>query len=107
MILQVFAYLTSFKMVRRYQKTRFQAPQSFVKITYDVPCLLCSLGMLKYIDVLRGYHALFDQKIEIDRLLPELPAKEENGYRLNLFRLYKRQRLEKLIQGAEAAWEGD
>jgi hypothetical protein len=65
------------------------------------------LGVAEDAAVRGADHGLRTQEVEVDRASPPVLPDQHDRDRLDLARLHQRQRLEQLVERAEAAGEGD
>jgi hypothetical protein len=88
--------------------SRFDSCLRWGKPALDRPLNLAGVfGIAENRAVRVADHALGTQEVEVDRPTPPGFADQHDRDRPDLARLHQRQRLEQLVEGAEAAGEGD
>ena len=74
-------------------------------IPNDVPAVFGAVDDSEQFRIIRTNGSSFGQRLEVDHLVPELLAEQQQRDALHAARLDQRQRFEELIERAEAAGE--
>src|SRR4051812_6773117 len=78
-----------------------------MELRNDIPGLLRCFGVVDELDVFVIDHALICEALEINHAVPILPAVQDHGDLLHAACLAKAERVEQLVERAEAAREND